>query len=222
MKMTDEGNPLPPISSDTGRRAISALLVATAVGICLALVSLFLLDFLFILAFLLSVPIVRTVYRDGLPPYLGIRFIVTRWNHLIALGSCLAGGLWAAALREGLCFVIINSKLARLELFQQSSVDFIWQRQRYSGPPSFFYCPLWHLLAGFGILAGQRRNSLGSHILAPALPDILNPERTLPEREAGCHRPGRYAMAYRRDHGSSPGDKLLGSLAQANCTEPPA
>jgi hypothetical protein len=118
MKMTDAGNPLPLKSCDIRRRAITALWVAIVVGTCLALVSLFLLDFLFIFAFFLSILIVRTAYRAGLTPYFQRRFIVTRWTHLIALGSSLVGGLWAAVLREGLCFAIAHSKLVRLELFQ--------------------------------------------------------------------------------------------------------
>ena len=119
MKMTDERNPLPPNWYGIRRRAIAAFWVAIAVGTCLALVSLFWLDFLFIFAFLLSILIVRTAYRAGLPPHLQRRFIATRRTHLIALGSSLVAGLWAAVLREGLCLVIANSGIVRIEPLQQ-------------------------------------------------------------------------------------------------------
>jgi hypothetical protein len=141
MKMTDEGNPLPLESRDIRRRAITALWVAIAVGTCLALVSLFVLDFLFIFAFFLSILIVRTAYRVGVPPHLQRRFIVTRWTHLIALGSSLVGGLSAAVLREGLCFVVTNLKIVRLEPFQHIECGTHMTRATLFGASFFLLLP---------------------------------------------------------------------------------
>lgn len=141
MKMTDERNPLPLESRDIRRRAITALWAAIAVGICLALVSLFLFDFLCIFAFFLSILLIRTAYRVGLPPHLQRRFIVTRWTHLVALGSSLAGGLSAAMLRVGLCFVITNSKIVRLEPFQYIECGTHMTRATLFGASFFLLLP---------------------------------------------------------------------------------
>ena len=139
--MTDKGNPLLLEPHDISRRAITALWVAIAVGACLALVSLFLLDFLFIFAFFLSVLIIRTAYRVRVPPHLPRRFIVTRWTHLIALGSSLIGGLSAAGLREGLCFVITHLKIVRLEPFQHIECGAHMTRATLFGASFFLLMP---------------------------------------------------------------------------------
>jgi hypothetical protein len=161
MKMTDEGNPPPLKSRDVCRRAITALEVAIVVGSCLALVSLFLLDFLFIFSFFLSILIIRTAYRADLSPHFQRRFIVTRWTHLIALGSSLIGGLWAGLLREGLCLVITNSKLVKLELFQHIECGAPMTRATLFGASFFLLLPTILFAWWFWYLARQRQDKMG-------------------------------------------------------------
>jgi hypothetical protein len=141
MKMTDEENRLQRKPYDTCHRAITTLCVATAAGACLALVSFFLLDFLFIFAFFLAILIVRTAYRADLPPRLKKRFIVTPWTHLIALGSSLVGALCAAVMREGLCYVITNAEAARLEPLQHVECGIEMTKATLFGASFFLLLP---------------------------------------------------------------------------------
>jgi hypothetical protein len=141
MKMMDEQNHPQPKSFDICHRAITALCIAVAVGACLTLVSFFLLDFLFIFAFFLSILIVRTAYRAGLPPHIPKRFVVTPWTHIIAFGSSLIAALCAAGLREGLCYVITDARMLGLGLFQHVECGTQLTRATLLGASFFLLLP---------------------------------------------------------------------------------
>lgn len=139
--MTDEEDRLQRKPYDICHRAIIALCIALAVGVCLAFVSLFLLDFLFVFAFFLSILLVRTAYRADLTPCRQKRFIVTPWTHLVALGSSLVGAVCAAVLREGLCHVIKNAQLVRFEPFQHVECGIQMTRATLFGASFFLLLP---------------------------------------------------------------------------------